>query len=61
MLLLPWAAQFKRLSCLVPVVQNGGCPAGQTTITPFVAMLLFVIVLTVGLVYEWKKGALQWD
>jgi NADH-quinone oxidoreductase subunit A len=27
----------------------------------FVAMLLFVIVLTVGLLYEWKKGGLEWD
>ena len=27
----------------------------------FVAALLFVIVLTVGLVYEWKKGGLDWD
>ena len=26
----------------------------------FVAMLIFVTVLTLGLVYEWKKGALQW-
>jgi NADH-quinone oxidoreductase subunit A len=27
----------------------------------FVAMSLFVIVLAVGLVYEWKKGGLEWD
>jgi NADH-quinone oxidoreductase subunit A len=59
-LLVPWAAQFKRLSCLAPL-QNGGCPAGQTTVAPFMAMLVFVVVLTVGIIYEWKKGALQWD
>ena len=28
---------------------------------PFVAVMLFVAVLTAGLVYEWKKGGLQWD
>lgn len=28
---------------------------------PFVAVGLFVIVLAVGLVYEWKKGGLEWD
>ena len=28
---------------------------------PFVAVLLFVAVLAVGLVYEWKKGGLEWD
>ena len=27
----------------------------------FIAMALFVIVLAVGLLYEWKKGGLEWD
>jgi NADH-quinone oxidoreductase subunit A len=27
----------------------------------FIAMTLFVIVLAVGLLYEWKKGGLEWD
>jgi NADH-quinone oxidoreductase subunit A len=27
----------------------------------FGAVSLFVVVLTVGLVYEWKKGGLDWD
>jgi NADH-quinone oxidoreductase subunit A len=27
----------------------------------FVAMSIFVVVLTVGLIYEWKKGGLEWD
>jgi NADH-quinone oxidoreductase subunit A len=27
----------------------------------FVPVLLFVVVLTLGLVYEWKKGGLEWD
>ena len=26
----------------------------------FVEMILFVIVLTIGFVYAWKKGALEW-
>ncbi len=25
------------------------------------AMALFLIVLVVGFIYEWKKGALEWD
>lgn len=28
---------------------------------PFVAVVIFVAVLAVGLVYEWKKGGLEWD
>jgi NADH-quinone oxidoreductase subunit A len=27
----------------------------------FWSMMLFLLVLTIGFVYEWKKGALEWD
>jgi NADH-quinone oxidoreductase subunit A len=27
----------------------------------FVSMAIFLIILTIGFVYEWKKGALDWD
>ena len=27
----------------------------------FLAMLLFLAVLVVGFIYEWKKGALEWE
>ncbi len=27
----------------------------------FLAMMLFLAVLVVGFIYEWKKGALEWD
>jgi NADH-quinone oxidoreductase subunit A len=27
----------------------------------FLAMVLFLAVLVVGFVYEWKKGALEWE
>lgn len=27
----------------------------------FAAAGIFVFILTVGLIYEWKKGALEWD
>ena len=27
----------------------------------FWSMMLFLFVLTIGFVYEWKKGALDWD
>lgn len=35
---------------------------GSTTgIAGFTALLLFLIVLTIGFVYEWNKGALDWN
>ena len=27
----------------------------------FIAMLMFLSVLVIGFIYEWKKGALEWD
>jgi len=29
--------------------------------TAFWSMMVFLAVLTVGFVYEWKKGALEWE
>lgn len=33
----------------------------ETGLYGFVAMAVFVLVLTVGLIYEWKVGALEWE
>lgn len=27
----------------------------------FWSMIIFLLVLTVGFIYEWRKGALEWD
>ena len=27
----------------------------------FLAMMVFLFILVVGFIYEWKKGALEWD
>jgi NADH-quinone oxidoreductase subunit A len=27
----------------------------------FVTVMIFLAVLTVGFIYEWKKGALDWE
>ncbi|MFQ6105625.1 MAG: NADH-quinone oxidoreductase subunit A, partial [Candidatus Hydrothermarchaeaceae archaeon] len=29
-------------------------------ILPFIEMMVFIFVLVIGLVYAWKKGALEW-
>ena len=34
---------------------------GQTGIFGFWSMMIFLGVLTVGFIYEWKKGALEWE
>ena len=34
---------------------------GDIGVAGFWSMVLFLAVLTVGFVYEWKKGALEWE
>lgn len=58
--MIPWGAAFRDLSCAVPLV-NDICPAGQTSLFGLVEMLVFILILLVGFIYVWKKGALQWD
>lgn len=33
---------------------------GVMDLTGFLSMFFFILILTVGFVYEWVKGALQW-
>jgi NADH-quinone oxidoreductase subunit A len=59
--MIPWGVYFRQLSCAVPLAANGVCPAGNITFFGLGEMLVFMAALLVGLVYVWKKGALQWD
>ena len=34
---------------------------GKTGVFAFWSMMVFLAVLTIGFIYEWKKGALEWD
>ncbi len=34
---------------------------GEVGMAGFVAMMIFLGVLVVGFIYEWKKGALEWE
>ena len=45
--MIPWAVAFRQL----------GDMAGMLIIEMFV----FIVILAVGYVYIWKRGALQWD
>ncbi|HEX9857432.1 MAG TPA: NADH-quinone oxidoreductase subunit A [Paracoccaceae bacterium] len=33
---------------------------GEISMVGFWSMMVFLVVLTVGFAYEWKKGALEW-
>jgi NADH-quinone oxidoreductase subunit A len=58
--MIPWGAHFRELSCAVPLVDNI-CPASQTSLFGLTEMIVFILILLVGFIYVWKKGALQWD
>lgn len=45
--MIPWAVAFRQLTALSGLL--------------IVEMLLFMLVLGVGYIYIWKRGALQWD
>ncbi|MFV9875975.1 MAG: NADH-quinone oxidoreductase subunit A [Rickettsiales endosymbiont of Dermacentor nuttalli] len=34
---------------------------GKIGIFGFWSMIIFLVVLTIGFIYEWKKGALEWE
>ena len=42
----------------VPV---GGRRSSEIGVLGFWSMMVFLAVLAMGFVYEWKKGALEWD
>ena len=39
----------------------GGGLEATSALFAFWSMMMFLGVLTVGFIYEWKKGALEWD
>jgi NADH-quinone oxidoreductase subunit A len=58
--MIPWGAFYRQLSCSLPLV-NDICPVGSVSLFGLMEMVVFIIILLVGFVYVWKKGALQWD
>ena len=45
--IFPWAVQLQ------PLTDHYG-------VQPLVSMIVFIVILTLGLVYAWRKGVLRW-
>ncbi len=61
LLLWPWAPVFTR-ACrggdgLLTLSNDAVAGAGFL----LVSMVIFVVLLIVGLIYEWRRGVFQWD
>lgn len=52
-LLLPWAVVFKELS-----IEMGG---EFVSWIPYIAGMIFALILLLGLAYDWAKGYLNWE
>jgi len=50
--LIPWGTIY---------LNDAGSAGGPSTGFLLVEMLLFMLILAVGYVYVWKRGALQWN
>ena len=59
--MIPWGVYFRQLSCAVPLVERRLSRRAARRSSASVEMLVFMVILLVGFVYVWKKGALQWD
>jgi NADH-quinone oxidoreductase subunit A len=61
--MIPWGVLYRQLSCAPGMfdLATGFCAPGHLSLFGLVEMLVFIGILFVGLVYVWKKGALQWD
>jgi NADH-quinone oxidoreductase subunit A len=59
--MIPWGVYYRELSCSGPLLATGVCPTGQMSFFGLGEMIVFMLILLVGYVYVWKKGALQWD
>ncbi len=53
--LVPFAVAFKRL---IGLEQTSGIAYGTIA---FVGIMAFMIMVVVGLIYDWKKGAFEWS
>src|SRR5215212_8405383 len=58
--MIPWGAYYRQLSCTVALV-NEVCPTGRISFFGLGEMIVFIVILLIGFIYVWKKGALQWD
>ena len=45
--MIPWAVAYRQLSDMAGLL--------------IIEMFVFIVILAVGYVYIWKRGALQWD
>src|SRR5210317_894862 len=46
---------------LVAILFIWAISLGNIGLLGFLSMMIFLFILTIGFIYEWKKGALDWE
>ena len=62
--LYPWAVLFPRLKTTEGADQQWASQLAADGFTPMffaVGIGVFFLLLTIGFIYEWRKGVFQWD
>lgn len=60
--LFPWAVTFNRKNSFNITLDSNLLTHLDTHLfqVNYIIIMIFLLVLTIGFVYEWKKGALEW-
>lgn len=62
--LYPWAVLFPRLKTPQGVDQQWAADLAASGFTPMffaIGVGIFFLLLTIGFIYEWRKGVFRWD
>ena len=67
LILYPWAVASRAVDSVAVIVDDAGKPllsladtAGYDRMLVFAGAMFFTLLVVLGLVYEWRKGVLQW-
>jgi NADH-quinone oxidoreductase subunit A len=58
--LYPWAVALKHPEGVQAAVSSGGMPLVSSRALVLCGVLVFLGLLTLGLVYDWRKGLFRW-
>jgi NADH-quinone oxidoreductase subunit A len=58
-ILWPWALAYHQAATRAQTISAAGMPAGKGFLLG--GAVVFLLLLVVGFVYEWKRGAFKWE
>jgi len=59
--LFPWAVRFNSTNNINILISERNNRRNGLREINYIMILIFLLILTIGFIYEWKKGALEWE